>query len=251
MKSLLSLLAAVLLAGAAATADHHEAGALAAALMTSARPEADRVRDAARKPADVLTFLGIDKGMTVMDVIAAGGYYTEVLSIAVGPEGTVYSQNPAVVLQFRDGANDRALTARLADDRLPNVIRWDRETDDLGLPENTLDAAITALNFHDLYNSNPEVALGMLETVRAVLKPGGVFGIIDHVGDPGADNAALHRIEKSRALDAAREAGFEIAAESDLLANPADDHTQMVFAPDIRGKTDRFLLKLRKPGPGG
>jgi predicted methyltransferase len=231
-----------------ANAAQSEAGALRAALDNPSRAEADKARDAGRKPADVVTFLGFHEGMTVMDVIAAGGYYTEVLSIAVGGGGKVYAQNPAVVLKFRDGANDQALTERLADNRLPNVVRLDREFAEIGLEPESLDGAITALNFHDVYNNDPAAAVGMLEVIKGLLKPGGVLGIIDHAGDAGADNAALHRIEKDKVMEAAKAAGFEIAGDSGLLSNPDDDHTGMVFAPGLRGNTDRLLLKLVKPG---
>ena len=240
-------LSLLLVMGAPSLAEN-EAAELSAALTGSDRGQADKSRDAGRKPGDVLTFLGIGSGMTVMDVIAAGGYYTEVLSIAVGTEGKVYAQNPAAVLQFRDGANDKAMTARLAGDRLANVKRWDRELDDIGLEAGSLDAAITALNFHDIYNRDPEAAVDMLRTIRGLLKPGGVLGIIDHSGNPGADNAGLHRIEKGKVIEAATTAGFEVDGDSELLLNQTDDHTQMVFAADIRGKTDRFLLKLVAPG---
>ena len=160
----------------------------------------------------------------------------------------MYAQNPAAVLKFRDGANDKAMAARLADNRLANVKRWDREMVDVGIDPGSLDGAITALNFHDIYNSDPAAAVGLLQVIRGLLKPGGVLGIIDHVGNSGADNAQLHRVEKSKALEAAQSAGFEIAGDSDLLSNADDDHSQMVFSPDVRGKTDRFLLKLVNPG---
>lgn len=231
-----------------ATADAASADGLRAALDNAARPDADKARDAGRKPADVITFLGFGKGDTVMDVIAAGGYYTEVLSVAVGPEGTVYAQNPPAVLKFRDGANDKALSERLAGDRLPNVKRIDADFADLELPAGSLDGAITALNFHDLYNRDPDAAAAMLKVLYGLLKPGAVLGIVDHVGVAGADNASLHRIEKSKVVEAAKAAGFEIAGDSDLLASPEDDHSLMVFAEGLRGRTDRFLLKLRKPG---
>ena len=104
-----------------------------ALLANPDRSAEDQARDAGRKPAEVLEFLQIGPAMTVIDLIAAGGYYTEVLSLRVGSEGRVYAQNPALVLKFRDGANDKAMTARLADDRLKNVIRWDHEFDDLGI----------------------------------------------------------------------------------------------------------------------
>lgn len=244
----LSLAVALASCSAFAAADHHEAAALAAVLADSDRSEADKARDAGRNPAGVLTFLGIGEGMRVVDVIAAGGWYTEVLALAVGDEGTVYAQNPPAVLKFRDGANDKAMTARLADDRLPNVVRLDAEITDTGIEPGSLDAAITALNLHDVYNRDPAAAVGMLQVVRGLLKPGGVFGVVDHAGAGDADNAQLHRMQKSQAIEAAQAAGFEIGGDSDLLANPADDHTQGVFAQDLRGKTDRFLLKLVNPG---
>jgi predicted methyltransferase len=160
----------------------------------------------------------------------------------------VYAQNPDVVLKFRDGANDEALTARLANDRLPNVVRLDRETADLDFGDEEIDAAITALNFHDIYNreGGPEAAAAFLAKAHSFLKPGGVLGLIDHAGDPGADNEKLHRIDEALVRDAAVAAGFTVE-ESRLLRNPADDHTAQVFTPEMRGKTDRFLMKLTKP----
>lgn len=223
------------------------AAELRTALTNSSRPAEDKARDEGRKPADVIAFLGFDKGDTVMDVMAAGGFYTEVLSIAVGPQGKVYAQNLPVMLTFRGGAVEKALSERLANARLPNVERINKDFADIDLPAGSLDGAITALNFHDMYNRDPEAAAAMLKAMHRLLKPGAVLGLIDHVGTAGADNAALHRIEKQHAIDAARAAGFEIAGDSDLLANAGDDHTQMVFAQEQRGHTDRFLLKLKKP----
>jgi len=218
-------------------------------LASDERSADDRARDANRRPADVIEFLGIEPGMRVIDVIAAGGYYTEVLSLAVGPEGHVVAQNPQAVLEFRDGANEKAISARLAGNRLPNVSRSNGNFDEVPTTDGLYDAAITALNFHDLYNGRgPDVALASLQAINALLKPGGVFGIIDHVGVADADNAALHRIEPSKAIETAEAAGFVVEAQSDLLANPMDDHTQGVFAEGLRGHTDRFLLRLRKPG---
>jgi predicted methyltransferase len=223
------------------------AEALAARLQEGSRAASDRERDAGRKPADVIAFLGIEPGMTVVDLIAAGGYYTEVLSVAVGGEGKVYAQNGAYVLQLRDGANEKAITARLAGGRLPNVERIDREVAELALEPDSIDAAITALNFHDVYNSRgPDAAAAFLGVVYQFLKPGGVLGLIDHDGNSGADNKELHRIEEKLVLASVKAAGFEME-NSDLLRNPGDDRSKNVFDPAIRGKTDRFLLRLRKP----
>ena len=106
---------------------------LAEELAASGRSDEDKARDAARRPAEVLAFLGVEPGMTVMDLLASGGWYTEVLSVAVGSEGTVYAQNPPMLLGRNDGAYDKAITARLAGSRLPNVIRLDHEVNNTGI----------------------------------------------------------------------------------------------------------------------
>lgn len=221
--------------------------ALRLALANPSRADQDKARDAGRKPADVIGFLGITEGMTVMDLMASAGYYTEVLSNAVGATGTVYAQNPAAMLQSRGGAGGKALAARLADNRLANVVRWDQEFGDIGLEPDSIDAAITALNFHDIYNRDPDAAADLLSMVRVILKPGGVFGIVDHAGNPEENNAQLHRIEEQTVIDAVEAAGFVVEATSDLLRNADDDRSKMVFDSNLRGKTDRFLLKLRNP----
>lgn len=236
-----------LLAGCAGSSSSDQTVRLQGLLADPERSSADQARDAGRQPAAVMGFLGVSRGMTVMDLIASGGYYSEVLAAAVGPTGRVYAQNPARVLRFRDGANDKAMKARLAGNRLPNVVRWDREFDNIGLPPGSLDLALTALNFHDVYHGTPDQGAGFLSAVYTLLKPGGVLGIIDHVGNPGADNAALHRIVPADIERAARAAGFVVSARSELLANTSDDHTANVFAPEIRGQSDRVLYRLTRP----
>jgi len=222
---------------------------LSVALSESAgRSAEDKERDAGRKPAEVLSFIGVKPGDTVLDVIAASGWYTEVLSLAVGEKGRVYAQNPKAVLKLRDGANDKALTARLAENRLANVTRLDEDLDALTVPENSIDVAVTALNFHDIYNGlGEEAAQGFLKTIMATLKPGGVFAIVDHVGIADADNQNLHRIEPDLVTAAAKQAGFIVEGQSDILSVDTDDHSKNVFEEDVRGQTDRFLITLKKP----
>lgn len=220
---------------------------LAKRLAEGERSPEDKARDAGRQPAAVIEFLGIEAGMKVMDLIAAGGYYTAVLSEAVGPQGRVYAQNGDFVLKIRDGANDKAMTARLANGRLPNVERLDREIKDLNF-DGTLDAVLTALNFHDIYNGgSADAASEMLLTILKSLRPGGVLGLIDHAGNPKAENEKLHRIDEAKVVEAAEAAGFVVEASSDILRHPEDDRTQFVFAKGLRGATDRFVLRLRKP----
>lgn len=220
---------------------------LATRLESGSRSDADKARDAGRRPSAVILFLGIEPGMTVVDLLAASGYYTEVLSEAVGSDGRVYAQNTAFMLEMRDGTNEKAMATRLADNRLPNVERLDREIDDLGLADGSVDAVVTALNFHDIYNGRgPDAAQTVLGAIHKILKPNGILGIIDHSGTPGADNKKLHRIDEAKAVEAAKQAGFVVEATSDALRHPDDDRTRFVFAEGLRGATDRFVLKLRK-----
>jgi predicted methyltransferase len=220
---------------------------LAELLASDARPAADRERDAGRKPADVLAFLGVEPGMDVIDLIAAGGWYTEVMSVAVGPEGSVTAQNPGWMRAFRDGGVVAGLDERIGA-RLSNVTRLDNEWSELKMMEPQFDVAFSALNFHDAYYmESPEAAAEMATAVLNVLRPGGVFGIIDHAGNADGDNAQLHRINRDLVVEIVTGAGFELDAESDLLANTADGHILGVFAEGMRGQTDRFLLRFHKP----
>ncbi|MCB1650059.1 MAG: class I SAM-dependent methyltransferase [Pseudomonadales bacterium] len=243
MKSLLSLVAiTAMLVGSQAMAIDPDK--LAQALASPDRSAADKELDAARKPVQVLTFLGLKEGMTALDIMSGGGWYTEVLSRAVGPNGKVYMQNgPASLAR---GNTAETVQNRLQG-RLNNVQRIDKDIAELGLAPDSVDFAITNLNFHDIYNSNPAAAQAMLQAVKTVLKPGGVFAIIDHAGNVGADNASLHRIPKSVVVVAAREAGLTIVdAGSSILHVEADDRTKPQFAEELGRTTDRFILKLSK-----
>jgi predicted methyltransferase len=214
-----------------------------AALASPERPEANRVRDEIRRPIDVIQFLGIEDGDNALDVIAFGGWYTEVLSAAVGPDGMVYSQNPPFMVN-RPGfeEQEQALMARLG-----NVTPVHGDIAAAGI-DGQMDAAITALNLHDIYNmGGDEAALALLRSVYGALRSGGVFGVIDHRGIAGQPNDDFHRIQLADARRLLREAGFVIEAESDLLANPADDHMRPVRDPSLNGRSDRFLIRARKP----
>jgi predicted methyltransferase len=218
------------------------------ALSAADRPAEDRALDAARKPAELVGFLGITSGMTVLDANSGGGYYSEVLAAAVGPAGKVVSQNPEFILDLCEG-NDRDLSKRLSGNRLPNVERRDISLETVG-PDHEFDAALLNLTLHGLNNMDGEKGvMRNLSAIFRVLKPGGVFGVIDHVGLPNTDYKPLYRIDPEVAEQFVTAAGFEIEARSDLLANPADDHTRIVLDPMVKGNTDRFLLRARKPSP--
>jgi predicted methyltransferase len=244
-KHLRSVIAFILAAALAqnALAQDEQVARMRDALAAPERSAENKARDAARKPIETAQFFGIETGETVVDMIAAGGWFTEVLSAAVGPTGKVYAQNPPFLVQ--------ADVEKALHQRLGNVEAVHVALDQAGLAGN-VDTVVTAQNLHDIYNGYADQAGGEAPTVaflRAlhdVLEPGGVLGVIDHVGVAGQDNAALHRMQLQQARDALVRAGFTIEAESTMLANPADDHTKNVFDPAIRGRTDQFMLRARK-----
>jgi predicted methyltransferase len=223
------------------------------AVASKSRLPGDYDRDAGRKPATVLEFFGIQPGDTVLDLFSGGGYYTELLSHVVGPEGKVVAQSNKAYLNFVGDEFEQ----RYADHRLPNVDVLMAENNELDLEPGTFDAIMLVLSYHDVYHADPDNGWAaidrdkLLAELYAGLKPGGVFGIVDHVataGAPAETGNTLHRIDPARVVRDLEAAGFELDGESDALANPADDHSKPVFDPEIRGKTDRFILRFRKPG---
>lgn len=235
MKSMFPIFAATcLLCGNAAALD---IAALESAMANPARSAEDKARDPIRKAPLVLDFLGLEAGMTVLDINASTGWYTEVLSYAVGPNGKVYAQNRAA----SPGAE--AIAAKAG--RLGNVESW--EQDISAIPANSVDFAITALNYHDFYNNDPARAAAIMGQVMQVLKPGGILGIVDHEGNPGADNRAMHRIAVGEVVKSITEAGYHVIGLSDVLNNPADDHSLPQSDPSLERNTDRFVLKVIKP----
>lgn len=242
----LPVILAVLLCGHSAMADPGLQQRLYSAMHAPDRLQLDVFRDENRRPAAVLEFLAISEGMTVIDLMAGPGYYTELLSAAVGSNGKVYSQNDVMELRMRYGAIQKAINQRLSNNRLPNTELWTRRIDELDIVE-LADAALLMLNLHDLYIYGGEQRVqAALASILQALKPGGILGIEDHIGNPGNNNQ-LHRIDPAVVDQMLVRAGFRIVEKSDLLANPVDDHTLHVFDPAIRGNTDRFLIKAIKP----
>ncbi|MCH9026421.1 MAG: class I SAM-dependent methyltransferase [Proteobacteria bacterium] len=223
------------------------------AVAHPSRPEADRLRDGDRKPAEILEFFNVAEGMQVLDMFSGGGYYTEILAYLVGPEGKVYAQNNQAYLDF---AKDE-LKTRFADRRLANVERLNIAVADLDLPADAIDVALLILSYHDLYyrpedDSWPEIdGPAMLSDIYDSLKPGGVLGVVDHSANPGADKietaTGLHRIAMMVVRCEIERAGFAFAGSTDLLRNSQDDLSAPMFAEGIRGKTDRFVLRFHKP----
>ena len=225
--------------------------ALEVALRAPGRDVSDRIRDPQRKPVQTLEFLQLQPGMVVLDLYAAGGYYTFILAKAVGPEGIVYAQNSPSGLNLEEDRGERtrsdALDARIIAGQLDNVQRLERPVSDLGLPADSVDFVLISQILHDYFNSHPQRAIAMLRNIYNVLKPGGVVGIIDHEGITGQDNRRLHRLPKEAALQVIVEAGFVIEAQSSLLENKQDRHIRSIFDPMLNRASDQYLLRLRKP----
>jgi predicted methyltransferase len=217
---------------------------ITAAVADSGRPDADKARDADRKPAETLAFAGVKEGEQVVDFLPGGGYFTRIFSKAVGPKGHVTALNPAGAPEkYTAGAK-----AIAADPAYSNVTA---PIENVGaIPAGSVDLFFTAQNYHDLHNQKDLDVAAFDKAVFAALKPGGTFLVVDHAGPAGSgfqDTNTLHRIDEAAVKTEVESAGFKLAAQSDLLKNPNDPHTAKVFDPSIRGKTDQFILKFEKP----
>jgi len=200
----------------------------------------DQQRDRIRKPIEVLEVLGVQDGMTALDVIGVAGWYTGILSAAVGPTGHVYSQNPTFIVEregFVQGETERHA-------ELGNV---EALHGDVAGIDSQIDIAISNQNMHDIFGGVEDAALALVSSIYNALKPGGVFGLMDHRGIAGQPNVELHRMEVDSARDLLVKAGFDVEADSSLLAYAADDHTLGSADESLNGMSDRFLLKARKP----
>lgn len=248
---LATCLAVATLTGCAGVSINESAG-IERVLANPARSAADRERDARDKPAQVLALAKFKRGDTVADLLAGGGYYSEILSGIVGPNGKVLLVNNTGYEVF----GKKGLAERLADNRLPNVVHLVGPSDALGMGENVLDGAVIVMSYHDLYwvdekEGWPKVDAGQfLDQVVRALKPGGVLLVVDHsakAGTGSADAQTLHRIDEQFAIADFRKHGLQWEAAIPVLRNPDDDRSKNVFDPAIRGKTDRFVHLYRKP----
>jgi predicted methyltransferase len=247
--ALIGMSAALLLAGAAVAPQAWAAvsPAIAAALDNPARPAADKARDADRHAAEIVAFTQVKPGDKVADVFPGSGYYTKIFASVVGPKGLVWG----VVSKPSKGSD-----ALGSDPAYPN-IKIAAQPWDLFNPPEKLDVVFNSQFYHDLFNPEYGAAGGGPEGVAKVnkaifdaLKPGGVYVVIDHSGRPGtgySEMNTLHRIEEPVVKRMLAETGFVLEAETDILHNPADPRDKTVFDPSIRGKTDQFVLRFRKP----
>jgi predicted methyltransferase len=226
---------------------------VAAAVAAPGRPAEAVALDAVRKPVEVLSWLGLRRGDRVLDYFTGTGYYAEIIARAVGPRGSVTGWNSAAF-----GRNE-AIRAALAGirQRSPNAAFYSTPNTALSFAESSYDFVLLHMVYHDTYWESARFGLPRIDpnTVTASLfravKPGGIVAVVDHVAPAGGDTRAVveatHRIDPAVIRADFERAGFVFDGESNLLRNPADDHSKSVFDPSIRGRTDRVVYRFRRP----
>ena len=246
-----AIILAAMISVAAAPAIAAPADVKASVAATAARSEANVALDAGRKPAELLAFLGLQKGSRVADMFGGNLYWAEIFGPAIGPKGRVTIWQPQ---QFYGQKTYDRLTAFTA--KQPNVFMRVSPFEAPNIPANTYDFMLINLDYHDIYWESAERKIprmdpdAWLKTIYGAMKPGAVVGVVDHIANPGDTRATvekLHRIDPATVKADFKRAGFVLVAESKMLRNPADDHSLNVFDEKIRGKTDRFVMKFRKP----
>jgi predicted methyltransferase len=226
------------------------AAAATAAIDNGSRPAADIARDDARKPGKMLAFAKIKPGQTVVDVLPGGGYFTRLFAQAVGPTGKVVALvSDQLAARMPKAATD--IQALAAEPTYSNVEAAVRSLGDVGAAE-SVDRVWTAQNYHDLHGSKlpANTADGVNHAIFSALKPGGYYIVLDHSAASGSglrDVDTLHRIDAATVKAEVTSVGFKFEGESKVLANKADDRSKLVFDPAIRGKTDQFIYRFRKP----
>lgn len=220
------------------------------AIANPLRPAEDVARDTGRKPDEVLSFFEIKPGMTVFEMFAGSGYYTEILDSVVGENGEVIAHNNQAYMSFVGEAHQK----RHAGGRLAQTETILAEANDLEFEDKSLDAALLVLTWHDFLFADEEQGWPAIDTrllqdkLCAAMKPGAVLGLVDHVANPSGDPAevakTLHRVDPQQVKDSFAGSCFALTAEAKFLRNKEDDHTLSVFDPSIRGKTDRFVYRF-------
>lgn len=246
---LLTLLIAV--AGCASAPQKTDDDLVSAAITNPDRTADDRERDERSRPDVILGLLNIEPGDTVADVFGGGGYYSELIAGVTGPEGDVILHNNTPYSKWVM----QQLQEKYIDNTVPGIRVQISEVDNLQFSPSSLDAALMVMSFHDLYYYNPERGWGntdvslFLGQLYEAMKPGGRLVIVDHAAFEGTGKSAaqdVHRLDEQFARQQIEAAGFSFVTESDVLRNPDDDKTKMVFDKSVRGTTDRFVLVFER-----
>jgi len=235
----------LLVAAPGASAADKIPAAVAAAVADAGRPDTDKARDANRKPAEVVAFSGIKAGDHVAELLPGAGYFTRIISKVVGDKGVVFAITPPPRPDAQPG-QPPAVAALTTDYKNIKVSQLSPTQ----IAPEPVDVVWTSDNYHDLHNRPNADLVAFNKSVFAALKPGGTYIVIDHVADKGAASdvtSTLHRIDPEVVKTEVLAAGFEFVGSSDVIASAADDHKTAVFEKGLHDKTDRFLLKFRKP----
>ncbi len=221
------------------------------ALSDPRRPAEQTEKDAVRHPAEIIAFSGMKPGDMAADFMPGQGYFTRLFSSVAGNRGHVYAVIPAEMIRAGGADEFTGATALGSDSSYSNVTVLTENAAEFSTPRK-LDVVFLIQNYHDLYNRSMEHTdvAALNKAIYRALKPGGIFLVIDHVASKGTghrDTETLHRIDPDSIREEVTQAGFKLAAESEILRNPADDHSLRVFNPKIRGHTDQVVLKFRKP----
>lgn len=249
---MMGTLGLVALLGAGAPAAFAQVSpAITAAVGDAGRPDADKQRDANRKPGESVAYSSMKAGDKVVDLLPGQGYFTRIFSKTVGANGKVYAVLSQEILEKRPQAADGVKAIAADANYGGNVTVLPVTLTALKTPE-PVDIVWTSLNYHDLKNASfgPTDTAAMNKAVFAALKPGGVYIVIDHVAEAGSgtrDTETLHRIDPAVVKNEVTAAGFSFDGESTILKHPEDNHTIRVVDGAIRGKTDQFIYKFRKP----
>jgi predicted methyltransferase len=239
------------LAGCTGMPEKTDDSLVSAAITNPERVAADRERDARSNPEVILGLLNIKEGDTVADVFGGGGYYSELIAGVTGPEGDVILHNNTPYSKWVM----KQLQAKYIDNTVPGIRVKISEVDNLQFSPSSLDAALMVMSFHDLYYHNPERGWGntdvelFLSQLHAAMKPGGRLVVVDHAAFEGSGKSAVqevHRIDEEFARMEIEKAGFSFMTGSDVLRNPNDDKTKLVFDKSVRGTTDRFVLVFQR-----
>jgi predicted methyltransferase len=225
-------------------------GYVAAAVANPDRPAADRQRDATRKPAEVIAFSHMRPGWIVADIIPGSGYYDRIFAGVVGAKGHVYGFYPSELTNFLKKLRLPPDGGR-PDAKFPSFTALVAPMNDFAAPV-PVDLVWLSDNYHDLHDPffAPADVAKINAAVFKALKPGGIYLIVDHAAEKGSglrDTNTLHRIDEAAVEAEVEAAGFQLVGESRVLRNPADDHRKNIFDPAIRGRTDQFVLRFRKP----
>ena len=217
------------------------------AVLSSARYDAERSKDALRRPGELVELFGVKPGRNIIEFQAGGGYFVSVAAAAVAPNGRVIAHNNSFLHKLSGGS--RPLLKRINDLHGSEVEFLSSSMTDVPLEDNSLDVVLLLQDYHNTVWLDIDRPAMLAEFLR-ILKPGGVFGVTDHHAQFGSglrDVETLHRIEKRVVLEEVTAAGFVLEIDSDVLRRPDDPRTRSIFVNELRGATDQFALKFRKP----